>query len=81
VIPVLHLNGYKIAGPTVLARLPEAELRSLSPATAIIPTLSKATILPVHQAFAGTLDAVIEEIRSIQRDARAQGFRERRPDP
>ena len=44
VLPILHLNGYKIAGPTVLARIPQEELRGLLRGMATSPILSKATI-------------------------------------
>ena len=58
VLPILHLNGYKIAGPTVLARIPHAELESLFGATATRSTSSKATIpRAMHQQMAATMDA------------------------
>jgi len=71
VLPILHLNGYKIANPTVLARIPDEELDALLTGygyhvyrvTGDVPEL-------VHQQLAATLDAVIAEIHEIQRRAR-----------
>jgi xylulose-5-phosphate/fructose-6-phosphate phosphoketolase len=78
VLPFLHLNGYKIAGPTVLARLPEAELESLLRGYGY-KAYFVAGDAPeqVHQLMAATLDTVIGEIKSIQRDARTKGFGKR----
>jgi xylulose-5-phosphate/fructose-6-phosphate phosphoketolase len=72
VLPILHLNGYKIAGPTVLARIPHAELASLFEGYGYKcwfveghdPAL-------MHQQMASTLDAAIQEIRTIQEEARS----------
>src|SRR5271154_3417688 len=78
VLPILHLNGYKIAGPTVLARLPQDELESL-----FIGYGYKCYFVEghepgiMHQAMAATLDTVVREIRAIQQDARGNGFRQR----
>jgi xylulose-5-phosphate/fructose-6-phosphate phosphoketolase len=74
VLPVLHLNGYKIASPTVLARIPEEELVSLLEGCGWRP-LIVAGDQPeaVHQAFAGALDEALDEIAGIQRDAREEG--------
>ncbi len=78
VIPILHLNGYKIAGPTVLARIPRDELdalfRGYGYASYVVEGDEPAEM---HQRMAGTLDAVVAEIRRIQADARANGFRRR----
>ncbi|MBV8890994.1 MAG: phosphoketolase family protein, partial [Acidobacteria bacterium] len=71
VIPILHLNGYKISNPTVLARLSNEELSHLFTGYGW-----KAYFIagdqpqPLHQAMAATLEAVIEEIHGIQADAR-----------
>ncbi len=82
VIPVLHLNGYKIAGPTVLARMPEDELKSLLAGYGYAPRfVAGDDPALVHQALAAAMDSVVEENLAIQRDARSQGFRERRPAP
>ncbi len=82
VIPVLHLNGYKIAGPTVLARMPQAELAELLGGYGYEPHFVEGDDPPVmHQLMAATLDHVVERIREIQGEARAQGFHERRPWP
>jgi xylulose-5-phosphate/fructose-6-phosphate phosphoketolase len=78
VLPILHLNGYKIAGPTVLARLPREELQSLLRGYGYKPWFVEGDVpTEVHQLMAATLDSVIAEIKSIQRDARTKGFRQR----
>ena len=82
VIPILHLNGYKIAGPTVLARMEHGELVELLQGYGYEPYFVEGDDPPVmHRLMAGTLDRVIERIREIQGEARAHGFRERRPWP
>jgi xylulose-5-phosphate/fructose-6-phosphate phosphoketolase len=82
VIPVLHLNGYKIAGPTVLARIPEKELRELLAGYGYQPIfVAGDEPAPVHEALAAAFDSAIAEIRLIQHEARSGGFRERRPAP
>src|SRR5580658_5634155 len=74
VLPILHLNGYKIANPTVPARIPHAELESLLRGYGYtVHTVQGDDPRLVHQQLAGTLDAVIEEIRGIQRRARSEG--------
>ncbi|MGE5647411.1 MAG: phosphoketolase [Acidobacteriota bacterium] len=78
VIPILHLNGYKIAGPTVLARIPKEELTDLFRGYGYEPYYVEGDQpAPMHQLMAGTLDAVIEEIRAIQKEAREHGFTHR----
>jgi xylulose-5-phosphate/fructose-6-phosphate phosphoketolase len=78
VLPILHLNGYKIAGPTVLARLGDEELDQLFRGYGYHPYFVEGDQPEaVHQALAGTLDAMVEEIGKIQTTARAKGFRER----
>ena len=73
VLPILHLNGYKIANPTVLARIDRAELESLFVGYGYRPYVVEGDEpAPMHQAMAATLDAIVEEIRAIQRDAREQ---------
>ena len=82
VLPILHLNGYKIAGPTVLARMGHDELTELLQGYGHHPYFVEGDDpAAVHQLMAATLDTVIEEIRGIQSEARAHGFRERRPFP
>jgi xylulose-5-phosphate/fructose-6-phosphate phosphoketolase len=72
VLPVLHLNGYKIANPTVLARIPEAELRSLLEGYGHAPRfVTGDDPEAVHQALAAELDGALDEIAEIQRGARA----------
>ena len=71
VVPILHLNGYKIANPTVLARIPEDELRSLLEGYGHHPYFVTGDDPAVmHQLIAATLDAVVEEIHEIRRHAR-----------
>jgi xylulose-5-phosphate/fructose-6-phosphate phosphoketolase len=73
VLPILHLNGYKIANPTVLARIPEDELVSLLRGYGHTPYIvSGSDPQEMHQAFAATLDRCLEEIADIQAEARAQ---------
>jgi xylulose-5-phosphate/fructose-6-phosphate phosphoketolase len=74
VLPILHLNGYKIANPTVLARIPERELVSLLEGCGWRPLLVAGDEPEaVHQAFAGVLDEVLDEINEIQQTARDGG--------
>src|SRR5437764_5808444 len=74
VLPILHLNGYKIAGPTVLARIPHEELESLFRGYGYKPYFVEGHDLTMmHGLMAATLDTVIAEIRQIQVDARAKG--------
>src|SRR6266850_8515949 len=78
VLPILHLNGYKIAGPTVLARLPNDELRDLFTGYGYKPYFVEGDQPEiVHQLMAVTFDTIMGEIRSIQHDARKNGFRQR----
>ncbi len=71
VLPILHLNGYKIANPTVLARIPHAELESLFLGYGYQPYFVEGDEPEtMHQQMVATLDAVIGEIRSIQKRAR-----------
>jgi xylulose-5-phosphate/fructose-6-phosphate phosphoketolase len=72
VLPILHLNGWKIANPTVLARIPESELDALLRGYGYEPAYVTGTSGSVpHQEMAATLDAAIAQIRSIQGHARA----------
>lgn len=78
VLPILHLNGYKIAGPTVLARIPRDELESLFRGYGYTPHFVEGDDpMEMHQLMAGTLDTVIASIQRIQRDARENGFKQR----
>jgi xylulose-5-phosphate/fructose-6-phosphate phosphoketolase len=78
VLPILHLNGYKIAGPTVLARIPHDELKSLFIGYGYKPYVVEGDDpMTMHQQMAATLDAVVADIKKIQREARANGFKKR----
>ena len=74
VLPILHLNGYKIANPTVLARLSDEELTHFFTGYGWKPYFVEGhEPEAMHQLMAGTLDAVVAEIRSIQDKARRGG--------
>ncbi|MGD0752903.1 MAG: phosphoketolase family protein, partial [Anaerolineales bacterium] len=78
VLPILHLNGYKISGPTVLARIPRDELEALFHGYGYTPYFVEGDDpLKMHQLMAATLDRVVTEIKRIQQDARTNGFKER----
>ncbi len=78
VLPILHLNGYKIANPAVLARIPEDELASLLRGYGYAPRFVVGDEpFAVHQQLAATLDDVLDDIESIQRDARDGSGRSR----
>lgn len=71
VLPILHLNGYKIANPTVLARISEDELSALMYGYGYDPYFVEGDEpAQVHQALAQTLDTMVLKIREIQREAR-----------
>jgi len=75
VLPVLHLNGYKIANPTVLDRIPREELRSLLVGYGYNPHFVEGSDPDkMHQQLAATFDTVFDEIGEIQRLARDEGF-------
>jgi xylulose-5-phosphate/fructose-6-phosphate phosphoketolase len=79
VLPILHLNGYKIAGPTVLARIPHEELDQLMSGYGYKPYFVEGDDPAiVHQTMAGVMETAVNEIRSIQKDARENGFKVRR---
>src|SRR5213594_3101586 len=74
VLPVLHLNGYKIANPTVLARIPERELVSLLEGYGWRPlVVSGDEPEAVHQELAAALDDALDEIAGIKEAARGNG--------
>jgi xylulose-5-phosphate/fructose-6-phosphate phosphoketolase len=78
VLPILHLNGYKIAGPTVLARIPREELEALFRGYGYTPYFVEGDDpMTMHQLMAATLDAIVADIRRIQHDARTKGFKTR----
>ena len=71
VLPILHLNGYKIANPTILARIPRGELESLLVGYGYHPYFVEGDVPELmHEAMATTLDAIVAEIRDIQAKAR-----------
>jgi xylulose-5-phosphate/fructose-6-phosphate phosphoketolase len=74
VLPILHLNGYKIANPTILARIPEDELRDLLEGCGYAPRfVTGSDPEEMHQLMAGALDEVVGEIRALQAHARQTG--------
>jgi xylulose-5-phosphate/fructose-6-phosphate phosphoketolase len=78
VLPILHLNGYKIANPTILARIPKEELTALMEGYGHKPYFVEGDDpAVVHQQLAATMDTVIEEIHAIQKAAREGGVTER----
>jgi xylulose-5-phosphate/fructose-6-phosphate phosphoketolase len=80
VIPILHLNGYKIAGPTVLARIPKDELSKLLRGCGYRTYFVSGHEPEImHQSMAAALETVLNDIRAIQNEARANGF-SRRPE-
>jgi xylulose-5-phosphate/fructose-6-phosphate phosphoketolase len=78
VLPILHLNGYKIANPTILARISREELQQLLQGYGWTPHFVEGhEPMPMHEAMAAALDTAMEEIRRIQADARLRGRTER----
>ena len=76
VLPILHLNGYKISGPTVLGRESDASIRSLFEGHGYdVHFVAGDDPPPVHRALAATLDTCVARIRSIQDAARTRGVR------
>jgi len=74
VLPILHLNGYKISGPTVLGRATDASVGELLSAHGYEPMFVEGDDpMPVHRALADTLDRAFDRIREIQRAARGGG--------
>jgi xylulose-5-phosphate/fructose-6-phosphate phosphoketolase len=78
VLPILHLNGYKIANPTVLARIPREELEDLFIGYGYTPYFVEGDEpIAMHQKMAATFDKVFDEIRDIQSTSRAKGYKKR----
>src|SRR5689334_17015430 len=74
VLPILHLNGWKIANPTVLARIPESDLRALLEGYGYdVHIVAGEEPEPVHRALADSLDTAVGRIREIQDAARNAG--------
>jgi xylulose-5-phosphate/fructose-6-phosphate phosphoketolase len=81
VLPILHLNGYKIAGPTVLARIPEDELLALFRGYGWAPVIVAGhDPVPMHHAMATALDSALDRIAAIRQAAR-DGSETRQPWP
>lgn len=77
-LPILHLNGYKIANPAVLARISREELESLFVGYGYKPYFVEGSEpTAMHQLMAATLDRVISKIKSIQHKARDKGATDR----
>jgi len=78
VLPILHLNGYKIANPTILARITREELEQFLRGCGWTPYFVEGhEPEAMHQAMAAALDTAVEQIRSIREDARQHGNRAR----
>lgn len=78
VLPILHLNGYKIANPTVFARISREELEAFLRGCGHQPYFVEGDDPPrMHQLMAATLDTVLDQIKEIQRKAREEGCVER----
>jgi xylulose-5-phosphate/fructose-6-phosphate phosphoketolase len=78
VLPILHLNGYKIANPTVLARIPRQELRALLEGYGYAPRFVEGSDpTAMHRLMARTVEEVVAEIESIQNGARHEAVSER----
>ena len=74
VLPILHLNGYKIANPTILGRMPDDEIVGLFRGYGYEPAVvAGSDPFPMHQRMAAVLDKAIEDIQSIQKLARKSG--------
>jgi xylulose-5-phosphate/fructose-6-phosphate phosphoketolase len=72
VLPILHLNGYKIANPTILARIPRSELEQLLAGYGWAPVFVEGhEPMAMHRAMAAALDRVVQEIGAIQQAARS----------
>lgn len=78
VLPILHLNGYKIANPTLLARLGQDELENLLIGYGYEPWFVEGSDpVEMHRKMAAALDAVIDKIKAIQHEARVNGKQHR----
>jgi xylulose-5-phosphate/fructose-6-phosphate phosphoketolase len=74
ILPILHLNGYKIANPAILARIPKEELGALLEGYGYRPEFVEGDDpREMHQLMAATLDRALDEIRRIQQESRDQG--------
>jgi xylulose-5-phosphate/fructose-6-phosphate phosphoketolase len=77
VLPILHLNGYKIANPTIFGRMEDEQLIQFFSGLGWKPYFVEGhEPTPMHQGMAGTLDRIVEEIHEIQDEARRNGVRD-----
>jgi xylulose-5-phosphate/fructose-6-phosphate phosphoketolase len=82
VLPILHLNGYKISGPTVMGRSSDAKVRDILEGNGYEAYfLEGDDPMRLHQEFAATLDSCYAKIRAIQQEARTRGFSGQPPWP
>ena len=82
VLPILHLNGYKIANPTILARISPEELKSLFVGYGYKPYVVEGDDpMEMHSKMANTMDACLSDIRRIQKTSRSNGIPARAPWP
>ncbi len=80
VLPILHLNGYKIANPTILARMDQEELEKLLTGYGYHPHFVEGSVpMEMHQRMAAVMDGIFDEIQAIQTRARGQGAGGKRP--
>lgn len=78
VLPILHLNGWKISNPTLLGRMPDGEIKRLFEGYGYdVRFVSGSEPTHTHTEMARVLDSALTDIATIQQDARANGFRER----
>ncbi len=78
VLPILHLNGYKIANPTILARIPHQELEDLMRGYGYKPYFVEGSDpMAMHKLMSETLDKALADIKRIQSEARSKGFSNR----
>src|SRR5713226_3674127 len=82
VLPILHLNGYKISGPTVLGRENDADVRKLISSYGYdVHYVEGDDPMTMHKAFAETLETCYRKIRAYQEEARSRGFKHEPPWP
>lgn len=78
VLPILHLNGYKISGPTILSRIPHEELAALFQGYGYKPYFVEGEDpAEMHELMASTLDSIVNDIKEIQHRSRVKGDQQR----